>query len=313
MKIFRIPVLLCLFCLLPGLGPSRLAAEPISQVVVFGDSLSDSGNVFIKTSGYQPPDPPYWQGRFSNGPTWVELWAERIGLSAAPSLADGSNYAFGGAETGDDPVLFISNMGTQLATYLDGNTPSGSEMFVLWGGANDYFNGQRDPLVPADNIAGLITTLHGAGAERFLVPNMPPLGQTPMYRGTAEEQTADSFVAGFNAELSGRLALLRSELGVSIVEPDVHGLFMDFLANPDRYADSYGITNFTDPAFDEDMGIIVEQPDQYVFWDDVHPTRIAHRAIADIIPEPSSIVLLATAAAGLIVLAWRRRYRASIR
>ena len=307
MTMFRFPVLLCLFCLVPSFGPSRLSAEPISQVVVFGDSLSDSGNVFINTFGYYPPDPPYWQGRFSNGPTWVELWAARIGLSAAPSLAGGSNYAFGGAEKGDDTVLFISNMGTQLATYLSGNTPSGSEMFVLWGGPNDYINGQNDPLVPADNIAGLITTLHGAGAERFLIPNMPPLGQTPKYRGTAEEQTADSFAAAFNAELSSGLALLRSELGVSIVEPDVHGLFMDFLANPDSFADAYGITNFTDPALNE------EQPDQYVFWDDLHPTRIAHRAIADIVPEPSSIVLLATAAAGLIALAWRRRRRASIR
>src|SRR5262245_37490212 len=63
------------------LVPVLAVAVPFREVVVFGDSLSDTGNVFTVTEPVLaeaiPVSPPYFQGRFSNGPVWVERLAEK--------------------------------------------------------------------------------------------------------------------------------------------------------------------------------------------------------------------------------------------
>ena len=71
---------------------------PVDRVIVFGDSLSDTGNVF---DVFGIPAAPNFQGRFSNGPVWVEGLAAGLGAPAPmPSRNGGTNYAYGGAETG---------------------------------------------------------------------------------------------------------------------------------------------------------------------------------------------------------------------
>ncbi|MEE9424508.1 MAG: SGNH/GDSL hydrolase family protein [Methylococcales bacterium] len=68
-----------------------------SQVISFGDSLSDTGNLFQATGS---PPPPYFNGRFSNGPVWNEILTNNFGLSTpTPSLLGGTNHAWGGAQT----------------------------------------------------------------------------------------------------------------------------------------------------------------------------------------------------------------------
>src|SRR5688572_20221274 len=85
---------------------SAKAEGPFSSVVVFGDSTVDTGNLNLATGG-AVAGPPYFSGRFSNGPAWVEVLAERLGLEApAPCLIGGTNYAWGGAETGDGLSFF---------------------------------------------------------------------------------------------------------------------------------------------------------------------------------------------------------------
>jgi hypothetical protein len=84
-----------------------------SHLIVFGDSLSDTGNDLIATSGFGLEIPPlgmYYQGRFTNGPVAFEyLWAmlrnappvllPSLGLSALP--ANGAvSFAFGGTGSG---------------------------------------------------------------------------------------------------------------------------------------------------------------------------------------------------------------------
>lgn len=89
-----------------------------TDLVFFGDSLSDTGNVLSLTTAFAPPPMPNFSGapgRFSNGPVWTEYLAAGLGFanSALPSnlLFNGSavvpigpvggqNYAFGGARTG---------------------------------------------------------------------------------------------------------------------------------------------------------------------------------------------------------------------
>src|ERR1700680_881799 len=119
--------------LLLGLATGPLRADPITQIVVFGDSLSDVGNVFAATG---KPPPPYYQGHYSNGPIWVERLAADLGLPApTPSLVGGTDYAFGGAETGTGfSPKGVPNVLTQIGAYLKAHKPASGQLFVVWAG-----------------------------------------------------------------------------------------------------------------------------------------------------------------------------------
>ena len=297
----------CLAMLLVALtiGVATASAEPITHYVVFGDSLSDVGNVYAATGGAEPAA-PYWQGRFSNGPIWIERRAELHGLPVpTPSVLGGTNYAFGGAETG----LGMSadgtpNLLTQAALYLGQNTPTGSEQFVIWGGANDVLATMpaTNLVQTAENISQLIGTLADAGGENFLVMNMPPLGETPLAisLGPAFQTILNAMADNFNTVLLDKVEQLRDERNLAIEYVDTYGAMMDFLDDPA----AHGFTNVTDPAFDDATGILVDTPNDYLFFDGVHPTAHTHELLATI-PEPSTLVLLAMAAIGACI--WRRR------
>ena len=90
------------------------ALPTYSAIYAFGDSLSDAGNLSIFTSltGTEPVSPPYYQEKygditgnvFSNGPTWVQDLSIALGLGTlTPSLTGGTDFAYGGAETGATP------------------------------------------------------------------------------------------------------------------------------------------------------------------------------------------------------------------
>ncbi len=85
---------------------------------------------------------------------------------------------------------------------------------------------------------------------------------------------------------------------------NVAGLFEDVIADPAKY----GFTNVTSDAIDD--GVLSGQG--YLFWDQEHPTTAGQQFIANVafsaVPEPSSLVLLGTAVAGLtLILAGARR------
>src|SRR5262245_43423824 len=96
------------------LGAAACAsAGTIDQIYAFGDSLSDIGNVFIGTNGAQPL-PPYVNHQFSNGPVWVQDLAAGLGLPAlTPSLAGGTDYAYGSGETAPESFN-VSNVATDI-------------------------------------------------------------------------------------------------------------------------------------------------------------------------------------------------------
>jgi phospholipase/lecithinase/hemolysin len=79
---------------------SPVAAHAYSALYVFGDSLSDAGNVYLGSGGDEPAA-PYVNGQFSNGPIWVQDLSTHLGLGAVtPWLGGGNDYAFGGAVNG---------------------------------------------------------------------------------------------------------------------------------------------------------------------------------------------------------------------
>jgi phospholipase/lecithinase/hemolysin len=264
-------------------------AEPIQSIVVFGDSLSDTGNVYA-SSGGTIPSAPYYEGRYSNGPVWVEHLAQQLGVAApTAALNGGTNYAFGGAETGSGmSMLGTPNLGTQVGMYLGSTTPAASTLHVVWGGNNDFLAAISTGTVPnpaamVSNIAASLTALIAAGAQQFLVANLPPLGSTPLLGPSAG---LNAGVELFNQLLAAQLAELRAQYGVSIALFDMYGLTQQVLANPG----AFGFTNTTG------YGMFAEDPNHYLFWDGLHPTAAGHELIglaaAKVVPEPTSAVLL---------------------
>jgi phospholipase/lecithinase/hemolysin len=305
-----------LLLLLWLLAPVAARADYISGVVSFGDSLSDVGNVFQATG---VPPAPYSNGRFSNGPIWLDQLSNRLGLSGPmPSSTGGMNYAWAGAETGAGttpsfvaPGLQVPNVLTQVANFLTKHTLNPSQLVTIWAGGNDFLDGQTNPAVPLQNIAAAITSLAAAGGKMFLVPNLPNLANTPTGQqlSPAAQAGLAALSNGYNAGLAATLAQLQSQLNIKIYQPDVGSLFSSVQANPAKY----GFTNVTTGAVNDK----VYSGQGYLFWDSLHPTTAGHTLIgnlaADLLPansstqtpEPSSLALLGL---GSVALLLRRKY-----
>ncbi|MEM7281387.1 MAG: SGNH/GDSL hydrolase family protein [Pseudomonadota bacterium] len=132
------------------------AHAQFTQLVVFGDSLSDNGNVFAAT-GMTTPPPPYFNGVFSNGPVWTDLLAEAWGIPQ-------TNLAYGGGLSGisttgnglDPTAGTLSVYGSsplpgvlsqiQLYASQAGSADAGA-LYVVFVGGNDFFQLAQDPMV----------------------------------------------------------------------------------------------------------------------------------------------------------------------
>ena len=317
--------------LMLGSQASPVHARPITEIVVFGDSLSDTGNVFAYLISEDPlsfppgfpPSPLYDNGRFSNGPVWVETLADGLGLTAlTSSLLGGTNYAWGGAETGYGlSFLGTPNIGEQIdAFFMGDNAPSDKHLYVIWAGSNDFNNADIPP-EPADlvqnmvqNISGHITAIANAalfGTElKFLVANLPPLGQTARAQWLGQYDPSipvalDLLSWQFNAALSVELDGLETNPGIKIFRLDIFSLTQQILTCP--YV--FGFTNVTDtaripfispgppPNVTSPGTDVVGNPDEYFFFDDIHPTRVWHTivgnlalsVVSELIPEPIAI------------------------
>lgn len=308
-------------------------ALPYSNLVVFGDSLADSGNNAVLANIYyggardpapfigpQVPTLPYASGTYSNGPVWTQYFANSLGMSLTPSLLGGNNYAFGGARVGVDGST--PSLVSQMGMYLNTSTVSANTLYVIEGGGNDardvlglYGLGkvqEANALIAnyVQSIIGMVAGLAGRGAEHFLLWNITDLGLVPAVKsmGPGASAGASAIVAGMNQALVGALnTFLPASVMDDIVLFDAYNGLRDIVADPA----AFGLSNVTDACADQlaSPGCVANNADQYFFWDGIHPTTAGHAVMAELalaaLPEPSSWALVGVAFLGLV--ASRRR------
>ena len=289
---------------------SPAAQARFGRIVVFGTSLSDSGNAFALRGGTSTPhdydlDPllvpsaPYAGGghHFSNGATWVEQFARSLGLAGSvrpayrSSADNATNYAVGAARSYEDGLNV--NLSAQVEAFLQqfGNVAPADGLYAIEMGGNDirdalqaYPTGSGAILQAANtSIENNIGALYAAGARNFIVWRAPNVGLTPAIRtldrvrpGTA--QVATGLTQAFNAGLDGVVAKALMTLpGIRIVRLDAFGLLNDLVADPD----AFGLTDVTSACVTPNTPpFTCDRPDEFLFWDGIHPSKAVHDIIA---------------------------------
>jgi phospholipase/lecithinase/hemolysin len=304
--------LLLLLTSLCGSGLSVFAQQApptFSQIIVFGDSLSDTGNVRdrvnSKTGGtidYPSHTFNYSNGRFTNdnatdpsSTTYAGVWHEQLARTflnipvASYSLNGGTDYAFGGATTQNgttdevvvstpfgDVTITIDNMGKQMDDYLAAHAIDPNALYVVWGGGNDLIGDDSAASVTATaaRATALVSRLANAGAQFIMVPNVPPLGDIPRYSSnSAKIQSLNAASANYRLELNADLTSILDTLAPQVIMPTVYRL--DVWTNTIRIFSNPGNYAFTDVS-NSSQGNSSANPDHFLFWDDEHPTTAGH-------------------------------------
>lgn len=285
-----------------------------SALLVFGDSLSDVGNAFAQRGVDAFPCPPHWQGRRCDGPVWVEGLASGLGLPPLrPSLAGGSDHAFGGARSGEGlSAKGMPNLLEQVIGFLGGVAdpaargfdpaaagvaapaapakrsaldPAGT-LVVLRAGANDYLDAPPAPAVAQAVNAHLleaVTGLAAAGYRRFLVPSELPWGWAPLdLPGVTEAARLqlNHLIASQNRALAAALRQLAAERGLTVVQPDFEAQLLAVRADPA----GHGFADVQRPRLPGDgrqSAAAVPDAAAHLWWDSWgHLTAAFHRLLA---------------------------------
>lgn len=273
---------------------AQAGGEPVTRIVVFGDSLADGG-FYLPLSPLVPRD----AGSFTTNPDPVapEVFAARLGIDLRPVYGQGgTNYAIGGARV-TAPNGFAIPITTQINNFVAaGGTFGRRDLVYIQGGGNDYFafqaGGSRDNTIlttAATQLATQVARIQGLGASRIV---------------TLAVQTGGA--AGLQLYNQTYASALRTA-GVNALYFDTDRLFNEIVAN----AASFGITNVTGQACtvasslncNRSTLVAPNANETYLLADSVHPSGITQRiqgqAIASLVQAPEQIAGLAYAGQAL--------------
>lgn len=309
-----------------------------NQVVFFGDSLSDTGNLYRDTLHLMPKSPPYFHGHFSDGQMWVEKFYDHF----FPGRGDLEkyNYAFGGASaflSVDAPLPY--SLEGEVSNYLFWYAPDdlSKTLFVVWIGGNNYIRNPHDADGTSSKAVHAITKqierLISHGANKFVVPNLPDMGRMPEATEEHKDGKLHSMTRVHNDKLAVALEALKDKYdSVVFVDFDAEETLQEVFDDPDKfhmhhvkeacYTGGYtfkptkaamktyinnhaGFSNLKltqserekmldNPDIAETIKVAMFQERHpkldidcrdYLFWDHIHPTTIAHSYIGQYMIE----------------------------
>lgn len=306
-------------------------AYAYSDILAFGDSLSDNGNADGYGNGI------YTNGNtaYPSGAVWVDYLAENLGVSlldmAYGGAISGQNvpvawrniydaYIDGGADdstaayfanaSGYDSAYGLQWQVNEYITTVRGEANISNTLITMTAGGNDYFNFLRglagDPYSPqsaTDYAAGLFSPDIVVGNISTAIQALiDEGGENFLIMNLAIEDSYGGWADAYNAYLAAAIQELNEENdGVSVT-------LLDMLAFVPV------ATVFDVPWLDEDAGYDPDNPQVYAWWDTVgvHPTTEIHAQIAEYaqqtVPVPGSMLLMVS---GLLAVTGIRRRKAA--
>ena len=293
----RFPISIRILALLFTLSLCR-SAWGYSELITFGDSLSDTGNVASATTNFPWP---YYNNRVSDGPLAVDVLASAYGLLAEPSLhlissGGGNNFAVGGASASgidahDLQIQLESHLGRHAGQIVK------DALYLVMIGGNDLRAARNNgsevgayPIVDGAvaKISATLSKLLQLGATNILVVNAPDIGRIPETLQKSQQDPSikarsTALTNRFNTKLGSIIGSLRSQYGTAIVEFDLFTYFNQILDN----SQIYGFTNNDEGCFDPNnysfhSDCLDRQAfDRFVFFDSIHPTAKTHKLIGE--------------------------------
>ncbi len=259
-----------------------------AEIVVFGDSYSDTGNVYRVTDHTWPIVPPYYQGRYCDGPNWVDNLdvARKLDFAYGSATTD-NNFVQGLAKLNTVPVPgFLQQVDQYLAnpfnilSYLN-IIPT---LYVIWGGGNDFLvNNSITPPQIVNSLALSIKALLDAGAKNILVFNQPPLQALPIISAYNQNAYFAYLTKLGNDALNTTLKSFKSSYpSASICMFNLNALITKVLANS-----ASTFTNTVSPCWTNyNVTTVIKNcpdPTKYVFIDNIHFTSPVQQQISDAI------------------------------
>lgn len=266
-----------------------MQADQINKIVAFGDSLSDTGNIF-NASLWRFPNPNTWfLGHFSNGLVWVEYLAKARNLPLY-------NWAVGGA-AGENQYIALTGVGDQVSSYLTymkmaKNYKPANTLFTLEFGLNDFMNYGREVDEVKQDFTNALTRLTQAGAKNIMLMTLPDATKAPQFKYSTQEEIEKvrAKILTFNEYIKGQAAYYIIQ-GYHIQLVDAHAMFEDLTSNPQQH----GFVNASDACLNINRSSAMDYlyshdltndcaqygSDKYVFWGVTHPTTAVHQYIAE--------------------------------
>lgn len=218
-----------------------------NRLVIFGDSLSDTGKMFRKSKEYLPASPPYYKGRFSDGPIWVDYLQDHIGVPVI-------NEAEGGATVVDYNELswnptydVINNINFEIIQFKRKHQFTSLDLVIIWGGANDYltfeWHSKADANRLLEHLCKQASDIISNGAGQLLFFNLPNLGVSPTAHKENLETEVTEIVKYHNILLKSTCQRLFNQDRVRVF--DIASQFDELIKKPEQL----GIVNTTEPCY----------------------------------------------------------------
>ena len=318
----------------------------VSKICIFAESLSDTGNLYKYTFGLIPKSPPFWRGRFCNGPVWVDHYTDYY----ATKRISVENYSASGA------VCYLKNPFRGFVPFTAYNTirsyklrhrnaKHNKVLFIIWFGGNDYFQGMSEydycTTRVVQTIESMADDLISLGAENFMFVNQPDFTLTPAHRVNNYPNLKNLIIAHNNKLEQMALKLIHKYPKIRVSFFNIFNIFQFLVNDLEAFNKHYGtkIKNTTTPywaklfthgvstmaGFDElaiklrqesnpewvgfDLhqtleflknnpdvqeamilsdrmryevhALTSDDPDEFVFWDRAHATKVIQKVISE--------------------------------